>query len=357
MNREKQLIKAICKDIRKRISIKMGANAVYSQKQILNPLVYASVETISVEAASGELKKSPSSDDVLYHLRKQSIDLIQNNIDNIMSDTISKVKKRLRISRTMNVTIAIDYHEIPYYGDKNGKGMRCWVVGSKAKNGTSYFIRYATVDIVCKGVRFTLFALPMTVFKTKIKAIDKLVGMARKYVHVDCVLIDRGFCNIDPIKELQELDTYYIVPKIKDKKTKREIEYCLKNNISSVPYHMGTKKRGLDFNLIVYKDGKDVVAFATNKPTDPKWTAEMYRHRWGIETGYRVKKDFRAMTTSTSHTVRVIYFLLSVALYNLWVLCNLIIALENQIDWITENYRPPVTTRTVQVVIRRIAEA
>lgn len=356
MNRETQLIKALYKEIRKRISIKMGANAVYSQKQILNQLLYASVENISVEAASGELKKTPSSDDVLHHLRKQDRKSFQKNVENILSDIIPKVKKRLRIPTTMNVTIAIDYHEIPYYGDKNGKGMRCWVVGSKAKNGTSYFVRYATVDIVCKGIRFTLFALPMTVFGTKIKAIDKLVKMARKYIHVDCILIDRGFCYIEPIKKLEKLQTYYIMPKIKDTKTVREIEKCLKNNITSTDYTMGTEKRGVTFNLIVYETGKDVVAFATNKPTDPKWTAEMYRWRWGIETGYRVKKDFRAKTTSTSHTVRVIYFLLSVILYNLWVLCNFIIALENNVDWISENYKPTITTRRVQVEIRRIAD-
>ena len=119
---------------------------------------------------------------------------------------------------------------------------------------------------------------------------------------------------------------------------------------------MGTKKRGVNFNLIVCETGENVVAFATNKPTDPKWTLQMYKWRWGIETGYRVKKDFRAKTTSTSHIVRVIYFLLSVILYNLWVMSNFIIALENNVAWIRKRYKSRITTRRVQVEIRRIVD-
>lgn len=356
MNCERKLIKSLFRQVRNRIPIRMGKNAVYGQKQILGTIIYESVENISAEAASRELDNSPSSDDILHHLRKQDMADIQQNVENVLSYALTRAKKRLRISSCMSATIAIDYHEISYYGDINANGMKFWVVGSKQKGGTNYFLRYATVDIVYKGIRFTLFALPVSIFKTKEKAIHQLIEIARKHVKVDCVLLDKGFCSVGSIKELESLDAYYVMPKPRDPKTKRAMAHCIENKITSMKYTMGTKRNNVEFNLIVYKDRDTAVAFASNKPTNPAWTAEFYKKRWGIETGYRVKKDFRAKTTSRSHTVRAIYFLLSVVLYNLWVLCNLIVDLEKERDWMAENYRPCITARMVQVEIRKAVE-
>lgn len=362
MNREKELIKSLYRKIRKKLSLKMGANAYYTQQEILRIAIYASVENISAEAASLELENAPSADDVLHHLRNQSIDKIQGEIDDLMSEMIKRARKRLRIPKTKEITLAIDFHEIPYYGDINGKGVRFWVVGSKRKDGTNYFLRYATVDIVHKGIRFTLFAMPVSIFKTKEKAIRALVENAKKYVNVKIVLLDRAFCNVKSIKELEnpDFDIEYVMPKIMDKKTKKAVKECLKNKVTSMRYRMGTKKNFVEFNLIVYKEpcSKDAVAFATNKSTDPAWTAETYKRRWGIETGYRVKTDFRAKTTSTSHIVRAIYFLLSVVLYNMWVLCNLIIDAKTLLsEDKNDKYTPSVTTRIVRVEMRRFAES
>ena len=53
-----------------------------------------------------------------------------------------------------------------------------------------------------------------------------------------------------------------------------------------------------------------------------------YGKRWGIETGYRVKKEtFRARTTSKNYSIRLFYFLFSVLLYNLWILLDLLVCL------------------------------
>jgi len=55
--------------------------------------------------------------------------------------------------------------------------------------------------------------------------------------------------------------------------------------------------------------------------------SDLYRKRWGIETAYRVKKGFRAQTTSKNYKVRLMYFLYSALLYNLWVIIDSIISL------------------------------
>lgn len=74
----------------------------------------------------------------------------------------------------------------------------------------------------------------------------------------------------------------------------------------------------------------------------------MYRKRWGIETGYRgVKHDFLAITTTDSYTVRLLYFMVSVILYNFWLLCNLVYCREHGIDLGT----PEITKRILKLHI------
>lgn len=53
--------------------------------------------------------------------------------------------------------------------------------------------------------------------------------------------------------------------------------------------------------------------------------AEAYRRPWGIETSYRKVAEFLPRTSSPTFSVRLFYFLFAVALYNLWVLVNLLV--------------------------------
>ena len=49
-------------------------------------------------------------------------------------------------------------------------------------------------------------------------------------------------------------------------------------------------------------------------------------HLWQIETGYRVKEyTFRGKTCSKNYIIRYFYFMLSVILYDCWVLADLLI--------------------------------
>ncbi|MCL5009502.1 MAG: hypothetical protein M1433_00765 [Candidatus Parvarchaeota archaeon] len=84
------------------------------------------------------------------------------------------------------------------------------------------------------------------------------------------------------------------------------------------------------FNLVVLEKEGEKHYFATNIPLRSEdlilafRIGEMYRSRWQIETGYRVKKyTFRGKTTSVNYVVRYLYFMLSVVLYNCWLIVDL----------------------------------
>ncbi len=53
-----------------------------------------------------------------------------------------------------------------------------------------------------------------------------------------------------------------------------------------------------------------------------------YKHRWGIENGFKQIKSFRVRTTSMSYEYRFFNFLYACTLYNVWRLTDLLVKLE-----------------------------
>jgi hypothetical protein len=84
------------------------------------------------------------------------------------------------------------------------------------------------------------------------------------------------------------------------------------------------RKKSVRLNLFIVEDGEKLV-FASNLP--PHYLsviADMYRKRWGTETSYRVKSGLRLRICSRKYVIRFFLFVLSVVLYNAWVLLNLL---------------------------------
>lgn len=53
-----------------------------------------------------------------------------------------------------------------------------------------------------------------------------------------------------------------------------------------------------------------------------------YRHRWGIENGFKQIKSFRVRTTSMDHEYRFFNFLFACTMYNAWRLVDILVKLE-----------------------------
>lgn len=85
--------------------------------------------------------------------------------------------------------------------------------------------------------------------------------------------------------------------------------------------------KGVTFTLVVVNDvdtGK-LLPYATNLDgIQPVVVHELYTHRFGIETQYRMKNQFLGRTCSKLYSVRYAFFILAVTLYNLWILLNIL---------------------------------
>jgi len=352
-NIRKVFKKSIKKEIVDNLLIPMAKNCDYTKRDIVNTVIFAVSNNIFVEYGSkylrGKGKTSPSSDDVFYHLNK----LIKKDVvwlfNQVNHNLLSQAKKH-GVSRK-SITCGLDIHKIPWYGKTKDKH----VLGMEKVRGTSFGHGYASIECVENRKRFTLSAYPLDQFTTKRDFITSLVEKAREYVDIKTLFLDRCFFDVESIKCLNDLFVNFVIPAVRNKRIKRIIDE-FKENCESFPYkerfflikeyEMKRGKDSVTFNLVVIVERPEkigdewkVFAYATNIPVTADNAfklAEDYRKRWGIETGYRVKEDVRGRTCSRNYVIRLFFQLLSILLYNLWQLCNLIIIIE--INWNKRGY-------------------
>ncbi|KXA99144.1 hypothetical protein AKJ48_01070 [candidate division MSBL1 archaeon SCGC-AAA261O19] len=325
---EREELRNLCQAARRIVypEIKMNQhhNAEYSPSQILDVLTHAALTndyTTNGSKTYGILGgDSPHPNSILYRVRKLELQEILNQFNSAVECTIREVRKRGMLRG--RIDLAIDTTEWLYYGDENDP----MVVKTRHRNGTNKAYRFATVNILINGERFTLKAIPMTQFTPREKILGELLDYAEKIVRIGIIYVDRAFFTVDCIRILQEKNVKFLMPAIKNKRVKGEM-------MSGVPrivdFEYGVnRKDSVKFKLVVVEDEeKTSRAFATNLQVETvraQELFELYSKRWGIETSYRVKSCLRPKTTSKNYEVRLFYFMFSVCLYNLWVLVNLL---------------------------------
>jgi len=314
------------------ISFVFGKNSIFSPEDVMKVLIFASIRKLSVEGSSDELdvfstQRICSPDVIQRRISQLSIQQIEQSFNNTLKSSIGMLRKmRLLFGR---MTIAIDFTDILYYGDKNDPG----VVRRKSERGTSSCFRYATLSIVIGDVKLVLQAHPVNAFTDKAKLVDTMLTEAMKKIHVNLVLIDRGFFSVEILKLFDKHKLKFIMPIPKNKLVKKMIKKAHTSKKFIDRYKvMRQKQEIIAFNIFFIQDQKSdewyvwkrYHAFGTNISVtegNKMIIADIYRKRWNIETSYRVEKhEFLAKTTSKSYQFRLMLFLISVLLYNLWMI-------------------------------------
>lgn len=277
------------------------------------------------------LRKIPNSDTLLHHIEKMYENKSHEDRKELegmfisVFDVINGVAKACNVFER-KVDVAIDLTDKLYYGDKNDY----MVVETQPKKGTSHCYRFATINVVVAGRRFTLLGLPVGPLDFKDQIVERLINYARKWVKIRRVYVDRGFFSVDVINILKKLRVKYLMPAVKNKKIKPLVE--ITESPAVLDYTMGTKNHHATFTLVIVEDDYRIKrAFATNIKIEREKADdlfELYGRRWGVETSYRVKDCFKAKTTSKNYIVRLFYFMFSVLLYNIWMLINVLMGKE-----------------------------
>ena len=303
--------------------ITLPESANYECQETLNVLLYAATsQTNSLESASKDvISKNPD-------LRIPSADTIFNYIkENKIEDILSSFRKmNSEIFKTMKLEnyvhdIAIDCHDIPFYGDKNTPGIR----GIKRKSGSSWGKSFCTLDIIgtsqltldvidINGLNKNYFIFMESLFK-RLEIMGVKIGTA---------YLDKEFFNKAVISKLDELKIDFVIAAKSNQVINRELKNHQKEwgNTSTI-FEYQFQQGGPSFTIVAIYDEKreKYILFATNKKAESiekfeKTIPEEYRKRWNIETGYRVKNDFKIRTCTKSPVARVLFFIVQCIMYN-----------------------------------------
>jgi len=143
-------------------------------------------------------------------------------------------------------------------------------------------------------------------------------------VKTGTVYLDREFFNTDVIPKLDELKVNFVIAVKSTQVINRELKNHQKEygNTSTI-FEYQFQKGGPSFNVVaIYNDEKKkYLLFATNKKAESiekfeKMIPEEYRKRWNIETGYRVKNEFKIRSCTKSPVARVLFFIIQCIMYN-----------------------------------------
>ena len=252
-----------------------------------------------------------SADTVLLRLKQLGWQTMLAAFDVVSSEVLRLAKRRRLFTRP--VMVAIDMHDFPYYGDHN----HLQVVRGKSN---TYFFRYASLDIVESGRRYTVAMIPVFKDTTSEEVLLTLIPKAQKHLRILCVLLDAGFFSVGDVNTLEALGVDYTIrPRMTGKLAGYAIE-CLQQKKRAFQYPLGAEGRLVPMGIADH-EGEFRVYLTTVDPHTADLGME-YKNRWGIETGYRVHNDFQAKTTSNNYTIRLTLWLLAIFLYNIWILRN-----------------------------------
>ncbi len=299
--------------------------------------IFRMVKGIASESGSHKRSGSGNRKIVTNH---EGMDSISRLID--LSVKIAIVKGAFQ----KPVNVAIDEHDEPYFGMDNR-----YLIGVESHKfrGTKKAYRFATLESVRKGERFALSVMK----RDQLDGIDGSgeVDMLLRHamslgVKINMVLIDRGYIAADVFNKIESLNLKYITPAKDNPKTLRFKSMEMKHSDDGFSYFTvkdmissGNEDAESTFVHVNYypERKRHDFSFYTNMDVNEKNVrelAEIYRKRWSIENGYQEKAGTKEKTHSPEMGVRYFFFFLSVLLYNLWILVNLI-RLGSGYAWIT----------------------
>lgn len=325
--------------------INLPENAEYSFQDTLNVLLRAATSTTnSIESASIDLrmktpnKNVPSADSIHGYINSNSIDYMISSFRQINTEII----KHTNLKGTYQ-DAAIDFHDIPYYGDKNTPGIR----GIRPKNGTSWGYSFCSLDII-GDVKLTLDVIDINGLAKNYSILMESMMQRLKAMEIELrtLFMDREFFNNPTISTLQLLNKYFVIAAKSNKKINATLlQHKKKFGQTTTFFEYQFEKGGKKFIIVAVlnpkydpnskkdKGNNEYHLFATNLPVNNasdfiKKIPEEYRKRWNIETGYRVKNAFKIRTCSKSPIARSLFFLIQCLLYNIESLLKLVIEID-----------------------------
>lgn len=297
----------------------------YSLQDLFEILLRAASRGDSIEHTVRQLEGAPSGNGIRYHLDKLTdIAKVEAQLNRALQSRIpTKIAKHAQ-------RLAIDLHLIPYYG-RPTEAEAPYIYRSQAKAGTTSFFAYATVYVICRHKRVTLGIHAVQRQEPLVATVTYLLAMLHPLkVRVKRLYLDRGFYSVPVIRWLKALNLPFLMPAVirgKQGGTRQLLvgrtSYATRYTLNSP--HYGTVTCQMQVVCTYYKGfkGKHGIHYTLYVTHRVKVALHQlhhhYKHRFGIETSYRLKNHCRIRTTSKNPVTRFLFVALAFILVNLWV--------------------------------------
>ena len=247
------------------------------------------------------------------------------------------------------VDVAIDFHDVPYYGEAIDP-QHPQFVKTQESRGTHRAYHYASLDLLFPHFRLTVSVRFLTERGNRHRAVLRALADARRCgVQVRRLYLDREFYEYATLSRLKA-DGYTVITPMRlgsgqRKRWERGQRSYVTEHTLRDPRGKGEPLRLRVHVVVRYQAGKKWnkhgaqylvyqvighVAEAAIRDVPLHSTHALYRRRFGIETSYRLLGEARAITTSRSPAIRLLYVGVALLLQDEWVILKLQYASEGR---------------------------
>lgn len=338
-------------------------------ESVFDILTYASINGIAIESACNELAGVPSGNTVRAHLNQaldesgEGIRVLEAKLTQALQAQVPKGLFR-RLDRRA-YEIGIDLTEIPYHGlpSQDEDEIR----RSKAKCGTTHFHAYATLSVVHHRKRYELALTFVWGDESMGQVVQRIVAQARKLgIHVKRAYLDKGFCSKEVFDCLRQRRIPYLIPIPRKGKTGgiRALFVDKKSYRTFYTFNEGKQNAYTTPVILIcrYTKGRygrhgtewfPYAAYGVDHiPLHQIF--DLYRRRFGMETGYRQMHQTRARTTSRNPALRLLLIGLALIIHNVYIFFR-DIAVTNRY-YGTRSRRIWLTLKRMIGMLRRLIE-
>jgi Transposase DDE domain len=300
-------------------------------RDLYQVLVIAAARQTYIETVCNDLAGAPDGNTVRGYLNEQ---LTPDRIRIIQRDCNRTLASQLPAwLRDHPKEVAIDLHDVPYYGKDDLKDKDCWVCRGEARAGTTRFYRCATAYIMHKDVRFTLAVVFVHPDDELTKIVKQLIRRVKALkIKVKRYYFDKGFCSIAVLRVLlvdPKLSAIVAVP-IRGKKGGTRA-LCRGRGSYRTNYTFRNQKLGeLTVPLAVvrtFRARRDgtlkaewlIYVILNAKEVPLQEIRKLYRRRFGIESSYRLLEQVRGRTAARNPALRFLWMGLALLIGNIWI--------------------------------------
>src|SRR3989344_4745383 len=263
----KTLLISARNNINSQLKLNKTKDIKYTEEDYLEEISFLSLLNCCAEDGSEAMNiidDKPNGDSLLQQLKKLGFEEVELQYHELFEKQFYQILPKAKKGKKYRAIVIIDNHEQETYS-KEKRSSRS-IRGGKHKNGTNFFFKYMTMQVLIKDKLITLGVRFYRRGDQQSKLVDELIQIAKKFVNIRVALLDRGFRDVEILNNLEYREAPVLMPCVKDEKAQKCFEELGKKNFKAVRFWMqNTKQEFADVKLLMMRlsNGKEVGFYTT----------------------------------------------------------------------------------------------